>query len=157
MNTARLRERYSARMMIALDVFDTEDGRYTPTVAQSWVAFNGTPTVFTGGRNVRYTTDLGWEVAALSAKAKRPWMSPSKTTPPVRHALEAAAVPERDVLGVLLEELGEPAGGEPPRTSLYALQRWVAAADIDGIVWSWDDPDADVTRYAVVRRSFLLG
>lgn len=165
-------------MIIAPDVFEISDGTYTPTVATAWVTQHGTPSPLYIGRTLRHTTAGGWEVGPATQGAKPIWKSVDKASKAIKRAFDAARVVDDpregyyELIGPGLaanpHQLDEGTfhlvnhgqgvfDAPPPRTSLYALQNWIAERnDLQGILWVWRDPESRQTRYAAVRRSLLL-
>jgi hypothetical protein len=168
-------------MITAPDVFAVSDGTYTPDVAIDWVAQHGEATVLHLGRTLRYSTADGWEFGPQGAAAKPVWKSIDKAPKTLKRAFDTAVGtdggPEIDDRAEGYYELigpglaGNPHGkadGEfalvrhgvtffdeqPPRTSLYALAKWIAKYEVPGILWRWDTPGGD-TQFAAVRVSLL--
>lgn len=167
---------YIRYMITAPDVFEVTGGTYTPTIQATWVAHHGTASTLYVGRTMRYTQDSGWEVGPASITAKATWKSIDKAAKAIKEAFATIELPLNpaedyyELIGPGLagnphaKDEGEFAlirAGEltlipqPPRTSLYALADWLDTNGIPGILWRWDDPDANETHLAAVRRDLL--
>lgn len=148
-------------MIIAPYVFDfDEDGRYTTEVAIDWVRTDGIPTVLHPGRILQYTTEDEWQVTtAKSIGADTTWKPIAKATKTIKEAFAAAEppAPARPGYYELIDPdaAADPFPVVPPRTSLYALQRWIPEHGVAGILWSWAPKDSTEPHYAVVRAEHL--
>lgn len=161
-------------MITAPDVFEVDEhGRYTPTIATSWVQTDGIPTVLHIGRTLRYSAEDGWEVTTAKTTTPDPtWKPISKAAKSVKEAFaaaDAAADPAPgyyELIGPTFagnpHHIGDfqvvahgsvPLEDTPPRSSLYALGPWIAGHDIPGILWTWDT--ADGRLFAAVRAEHL--
>lgn len=163
-------------MITAPDVFEVTGGTYTPTVAIDWVAHHGDATMLHIGRTLRYTTAHGWEVGPQTPTPKPIWKSLAKSAKTVKRAFDDAGAPGEAAEGYY-ELIGPGIGGnlhgrsdgdfaivrhgedllaeQPPRTSLYALAKWITERGLTGILWRWDEPGADGPRFAAVRVDLL--
>lgn len=150
-------------MIVAPYVFEIdEDGHYTTDVAVDWVRTDGTPTVLAPGRLLRYTDEGEWQVTtAKSLRADATWKPIAKAAKAVKEGFEQAEIPTDPQAGYyeLLDPdaASEPFALTPPRTSLYALQKWVPAQEAAGILWRWEPENSTERYFAVVRAELLNG
>lgn len=163
-------------MITAPDVFEVADGVYTPTVAVDWVAHNGEAAVLHVGRTLRYSAADGWEVGPQSPSAKPVWKAIDKAPKTIKRAFDAAT-PAEDPAEGYYELIGPGLAGnphskgdgefaivrhgvtffeeQPPRTSLYALAKWIKSYEVPGILWRWAAPGGDAPQFAAVRAELL--
>lgn len=147
-------------MIIAPYVFDIdENGLYTTDVVTDWVQVHGNPYALHTGRMLHFDPDTGWRATTAKSLSGEPkWKPIDEAAKTVKEAFAEAEVPADPRPGYY--ELLDPeqsvfALEAPPRTSLYALQKWVPAQKVPGILWAWDDAESAGPRYAVVRSTHL--